>query len=312
MYFPYLRSKQYELLALREIVSKWHGSGMVLPIIEPISKTDRDLKLFAKALSKVGARYILIENPSVGARKGEQRYIESLIDSNKALNSKIGIAYIVLKGTKRSDVMLFSARHPGHRLTLVHREVSDDLMEILKFSSVKGFEYNVVVKGKAVPQSELSKFQVNNLVLVQDGFLKKARNADYPSEEKFESLYADYSDLGYVGFGDFSIVGNNFSDGGGGKLYTVAIHLTIDRQREIYTKHFLSEKRDYEDKRDTLIKEALREVVAFIKSNKRLLEFSLGCQDFINIYDSGSSTSLALLKKYSMKHHTELMIKLIS
>ncbi len=312
MYFPYLRSKQYELLALREIVSKWHGSGLVLPIIEPISKTDRDLKLFAKALSKAGARYILIENPSVGARKGEQKYIQSLIDSNKALNSKIGIAYIVLKDTKKSDVARFSARHSGHKLTLVHREVADDLVEILKFSAVKDFEYNVVVKGKLISQGQISKFPVGNLVVVQDGFLKKPRNADYPSEEKFESLYAVYSELGYAGYGDFSIVGNNFSDGGGGKLYTVAIHLTVDRQKDIYTKHFLSEKRDYEDKRDTLIKEALREAVTFIKSNKRLLDFSIGCQEFVDIYDSGSSTSLALLKKYSMKHHTELMIELLS
>lgn len=36
MYFPYLRGRQYELLALRELVSRGLISNKVIPIVEPV------------------------------------------------------------------------------------------------------------------------------------------------------------------------------------------------------------------------------------------------------------------------------------
>ena len=36
MYFPYLRGRQFELIALRELVEKDVLSGRIMPIIEPV------------------------------------------------------------------------------------------------------------------------------------------------------------------------------------------------------------------------------------------------------------------------------------
>lgn len=36
MYFPYLRGRQYELIAIRELVEKDRLSEKVVPIIEPV------------------------------------------------------------------------------------------------------------------------------------------------------------------------------------------------------------------------------------------------------------------------------------
>lgn len=39
MYYPYLRGKQYELIAVRELIEKKLISKNVVPIIEPIKET---------------------------------------------------------------------------------------------------------------------------------------------------------------------------------------------------------------------------------------------------------------------------------
>lgn len=36
MYFPYLRGRQYELIAIRELIEKGKLSSFVVPIIEPV------------------------------------------------------------------------------------------------------------------------------------------------------------------------------------------------------------------------------------------------------------------------------------
>ena len=44
MYFPYLRGRQFELIALRELVGKDVLSSRITPIIEPVNYLLRLLK----------------------------------------------------------------------------------------------------------------------------------------------------------------------------------------------------------------------------------------------------------------------------
>ena len=39
MYFPYLRGRQYELLALRELIGNNRLSDKIIPVIEPVKIT---------------------------------------------------------------------------------------------------------------------------------------------------------------------------------------------------------------------------------------------------------------------------------
>ena len=66
MYFPYLRGRQYELLALRELVSKDLLGNYVIPIVEPVK--------LSSTLTKTIYEYIrashfisIIKNPAVGS-----------------------------------------------------------------------------------------------------------------------------------------------------------------------------------------------------------------------------------------------------
>ena len=86
MYFPYLRGKQYELLALKELSTLLGAENAVIPIIEPVRSTEGSgLDRCLDALSEAGCDFILIMNPSVGALQGEMA-AGDLIDyvSNRA------------------------------------------------------------------------------------------------------------------------------------------------------------------------------------------------------------------------------------
>jgi hypothetical protein len=49
MYFPYLRCKQFELLALRELAPKLGVSQKISPVLEPVNRSTTAL---IKALEK--------------------------------------------------------------------------------------------------------------------------------------------------------------------------------------------------------------------------------------------------------------------
>lgn len=52
MYFPYLRGKQYEMIALKELLSEGLIGKSIVPIIEPIKETSQFTKLIDCFASK--------------------------------------------------------------------------------------------------------------------------------------------------------------------------------------------------------------------------------------------------------------------
>lgn len=65
MYFPFLRGRQYELIALRELVSKNLLSDKILPIIEPV-KPLPTLQSTLKAFIDNERKLAFIRVPKVG------------------------------------------------------------------------------------------------------------------------------------------------------------------------------------------------------------------------------------------------------
>lgn len=72
MYFPYLRGRQFELIALRELVEKDVLSGRIVPIIEPVKLSST----LVKTIETYGANdkpLAIITNPKVGSFKSDAR-----------------------------------------------------------------------------------------------------------------------------------------------------------------------------------------------------------------------------------------------
>ena len=66
MYFPYLRGRQFELIALREMVEKGVLSSRITPIIEPVKLSSTLVKTI-ETYSDNSKRLAIITNPQVGS-----------------------------------------------------------------------------------------------------------------------------------------------------------------------------------------------------------------------------------------------------
>ena len=92
MYFPYLRGKQFELLALRELVPLMMSNReKISPIIEPVKNTSTLINTLSE-LRKGDINFNIIVNPSVGDFKNSQQIL-GVIKSKQSgyTNFQIGI-----------------------------------------------------------------------------------------------------------------------------------------------------------------------------------------------------------------------------
>ncbi len=81
MYFPYLRGKQFELLALRELGRLPLSAEKISPIVEPLKKETKGLETLVKALHINNVPLQLIVNPEHGDLKTISEPIFNVINS---------------------------------------------------------------------------------------------------------------------------------------------------------------------------------------------------------------------------------------
>lgn len=94
---------------------------------------------------------------------------------------------------------------------------------------------NVFPMFSLIPNDRIFKRSVKNgKVLFSDRFKKRERNVDYIKEEDefFSDDHLFFSEEGYSGFSDYSIVGQEFNDSGFAPL-AVAIHIVYCDNKKI-------------------------------------------------------------------------------
>jgi hypothetical protein len=146
-------------------------------------------------------------------------------------------------------------------------------------------------------------------ILLRDGFQRK-KNREYDLLEPFSDLHATFKDEGMDGFGDFLIVGDEYSESGG-PAYTIAIHLTFidpdqDDSMQIY--HFKSERQDTPTDPAGKFAEALAEMMRILGApgSSKVLETD-AVKEFRSLYEKGHFPGLGYVKKLSMQHHIETL-----
>src|SRR5688500_7397656 len=110
MYFPYLRCKQFELLALREIAAEIGGRNLISPILEPVKLATAP---FEKALDAVIANKInfsIVINPTFGEFVGDASGIALMINSKLAQYANFQIGVILNESTNLDYVSAQLAR----------------------------------------------------------------------------------------------------------------------------------------------------------------------------------------------------------
>ena len=178
--------------------------------------------------------------------------------------------------------------------------LSETISVIEKYFNGNDFLYNIIPD-----KTEFRRRIRENRVMIEDHFIKSERNVDYLDKDDFFSrdhLY--YKEDGYLGFSDYSIIGNEYSETGFAP-YAVAIHIIyFDEEKSLRVRHFVSDSNDDISDIAGKFKEAMYKLV---KWNKTAKLDTYGIRKLEEFYSLESYPGLGTVKKLSIMHHLELM-----
>jgi hypothetical protein len=306
MYHPYFRGKQFELITIRETAPLLADKGIV-PIIEPVRESLGGLKKTLQSVSDAGGRAIVIVNPYHGDHQEDGTSITGLLQDGYIGHDAIAAGILLRSDMSVADVMACYADHAYHNPVLVHAgfNAPKDLAAVLAAQMPQMTNVFVEDQDKLLYRRH---FNQSRRILVKDGF-KRQRNADYPPVEEFSDLHVTYADRGMDGFGDFLIVGDVYSEGGG-PAYAVAIHLTfIDNEKDdvMYIYHFVSDTKDTPTDPAGKFGQALGKLIQKLDSGTSKLFETEAIKEFRSLHAKGHFPGLGYVKKLSMKHHIETL-----
>lgn len=294
MYYPILRSKQFELIALRELSSVL-SPRLITPLIEPVRANLKPLATTIEVLNENGITPVIIVNPSLGDFLKNEALIQQELDT------KENIDYIpCYKVTSGSDVILDHL----NKLTIDYAIFIVNGVDRLLIERTKNAKLIFANQDKVVPGALA---QMNNVVLYRNAFNKQARNADYRERSFFSNLHTEYKKTAnVVGFGDFTILSEEYSESGG-PAYVVTIHLSYidsDEFDAMYVNHFSSYNDDSPTNPGGKFKDALNKLVESVRANTNTYFDSTGLQGFFELHEKPFQ-GLGQVKKLSLKHHIE-------
>lgn len=306
-YFPYFRGKQYELIAIREQATLIAQTGFV-PIIEPVRQNMRSLELALEELQKAQAEAIIVVNPEVGELVNDERTVWEWLQATFSEYPNFHPGILATAKTDLDTLGRLLAATKDQKPALLHKGFTDarSLSQLINdHVGVDEIAYHVFFdQEKALYRREFGGKQV----LVLDGFQQR-KNSEYPDTEWFSELPLTYEDSGYDGFGDYLIVGSQYSEGGG-PAYAVAIHMTYfnaEAMGAMFVKHFISDDIDTPDAPGNKFHQALRKLVDHADSPDSQLHETQALNIFRDLAKQGRYPGLGVVKKLSMQHHLETM-----
>lgn len=311
MYLPYLRGKQFELIALRELSDLLrHNSEKVSPIIEPV-KDSATIKSTIRELIDKNINFTLIINPQVGTFRDIGKILEMLKSIvGTSTNFQIGVIFNGKQNRKEILEKLREYKSIVHSLTLVHYYVHDDIKSIIDdLSSEFVIKYNVINFGK-INRRYSRNFPADTLIELDDYFISQTRNSDYlPIDDSaFSEEHLYYLEEGFIGFSDFLSVGENYSDSGF-LPYAIAIHISYcTEDSKIRIKHFVSDSNDDNSDIAGKFDEAISKLILWCDETGYT---SIAIEKFRELHQNGHFPGLGTLKKLSIINHIALIVTII-
>lgn len=238
MYFPYLRGRQYELIALRELLANNKLGNNVIPIIEPV-KLSPTLVSTLEAFETKKQPCALIMNPAVGSfneeysknEKNRANRLDEVIEQSEHLY----YASLMSRGYQKDDN--FKQNDDMSRQIIICKD-PDDLNGYEGNYSTELIAYNLIGE-----DSKLNREVSGSKVKISDRFKKAPRNVDYAkkTDEFFSKDHKYFLKEGYKGFSDYSIVGESYSDSGFAPT-AIAIHIVyFNEKQDLRIHHFVSD-----------------------------------------------------------------------
>ena len=303
MYFPILRGRQNELIAVRDLQSQGRLE-YVTPIIEPV-KASPTLMSVLKQFRDDNKPIVLVHDPIVGSFEKElsqspdyRERFESVVAESSQL---VKMSYC--KNGSPTMAEGNSDRSWAYYLGSGNREAYEAALQMREpdYSIVGGGGRNHrIAKGKRIT--------------LESAFVPQKRNADY-CEHKDDFLseeFAFFSEEGPYGFSDYSIVGEEYSEGG----FTpkvVALHLVHlnEEGSQLRVRHFTSPADDTSTDTPGKFYSALSELLSWAVENQQLLRPTHALSLMKEVHEEGRFPGLGVAKKLAIMHHLDLVNTLL-
>lgn len=305
MYYPYVRGRQYELLALRELVVSGRLSEHITPIIEPVkvsSTLSKTMDEFVNNERKV----CIICNPAVGSFNEDMNKDKNNINRKKFFDN-----------LRKDEIIKSHIIRENSTATLLNWEEKLQIRKTDWYVINTNREYLVNYseifneeppKMSFIPDESIFKRKVrNNRALIVDRFNKCERNSDYAKniDEFFSDDHLFYHEDGFEGFSDFSVIGGDYLESGFAP-YAVAIHIVyFDEDKSLRVAHFVSESNSDIQNPAGKFYEAVKKLNQWVTENN--IQPTPSLQVFLDHYNNETYPGLGSVKKLSLMHHLELI-----
>jgi len=297
MYIPYFRGKQFDLIGLRESVSKGLIGKGTIPLVEPVRDSKQLLKTL-EAFIKYQQEILVVANPEVGqVQKGMPR----LHDWVKCYDSPYVIpVYITGYNLKVEDIQ------DDEYAFLSTSYISGKLEELLETHTPKVHMIS--------DSARLRKVVKDNRILLTDPFTKLNSGADYLELE--DEFYCDdhkfFREDGYMGFSNYGIDGKHYYDKGFPSR-TVVLHILYkDKFGSIRIKHFASDSNESYGDVQVKFREALGKLVRWQEYFSKEVPLTVGLKELISFHEAKECPGPGTIKKLLVMHQMELMRDVMS
>lgn len=313
MYFPYIRGRQYELLALRELAANNLLGNFVMPVIEPVKLSPTLIKTIAEYI-RVKHPVAVIRNPAVGSFMKD--YKEAKADSNEEAHKKefiklyedtLIVKAIIMRGDTPSLLSHWD-KNGVQKQELLVINTDRDYLDLFDQEFGRNNPRYALIPDESTFRRRIK----HNRVILDDKFEKQNRNADYQEaeDEFFSEDHLYFDDDGLKGFADYSIIGNNYQEAGFAP-YAVAIHIVyFAADNSLRIKHFVSDSNEDISNPAKKFYEAVSKLNDWYQANH--FPLTLGLSTLLQHYENQTYPGLGSVKKLSVMHHLELMGKYLS
>ncbi len=299
MYYPFLRARQFELIALRELAEHNATQGFVTPILEPVRTSYNSLNIAHQILKENGQKAFLIVNPKVGDadyNDNHLKYLNKLGDDKAYIpafyyNSNMAIKDKIEQYGLNNCLLICDDNTESEDDDFIALAEQDEITMFGIYGNVGNRSLSRYLKSLNKPYMRLD-----------DLFKKEQRNSNYLDIEahKFSEEHLYFRGEGFHGFSDYTVIPSEYSESGSTPK-AVVIHLTyLKNNKQIWIRHFTSTSNDSASNVQGKFAEAATKAVKFC--NQEDLD-NLAITELKDLVDNRHYPGLGVNKKIAIKNH---------
>jgi len=300
MYYTYLRARQFELIALRELATEEALQGAVIPILEPVKKALNNLTLAHTIFREKDQGAYLIVNPLVGELIGDGRHYLDYLTTLESDTYLIAFHYQANGNYIKECIGEYDL---NDCLLICQNDLNvddPDFKELAGMDQICAFTLDDPGRNRSL--SRYLRGLHKTCIRLDDPFERQIRNSDFLeiAEHRFSEEHLYFKEDHFSGFSDYTALPSQYSDGGSTPR-AVVIHITyLNEQDQIWIRHFTSKTNDSIANVQGKFAEAASKAVTYCRA-KGLSNSAI--EELEHYFEDEHYPGLGMVKKISIKNH---------